>query len=81
MLARRLTLLIDLHLFLVRFGKTVFGSSRWRNIWSFYATKYLGSTVTLRPELRFDHSWDARGYDNGKARNRLFFGADLIYKF
>jgi hypothetical protein len=37
--------------------------------------------VLLRPELRFDHSWDARGYDNGKARNQLFFGADLIYKF
>ena len=46
-----------------------------------YATKYFGSTILLRPELRFDHSWDARGYDNGKARNQLFFGADLIYKF
>ncbi|MDE1176814.1 MAG: outer membrane beta-barrel protein [Edaphobacter sp.] len=46
-----------------------------------YATKYIGSTIMLRPELRFDHSWDARGYDNGKARNQFFFGADLIYKF
>jgi Putative beta-barrel porin-2, OmpL-like. bbp2 len=46
-----------------------------------YATKYFGSTVLLRPELRFDHSLDARGYDNGKARNQFFFGADLIYKF
>jgi hypothetical protein len=46
-----------------------------------YATKYIGSTILLRPELRFDHSWNARGYDNGKARNQLFFGADLIYKF
>jgi hypothetical protein len=46
-----------------------------------YATKYFGSTVLLRPELRFDHSWDRRGYDGGKARNQLFFGADLIYKF
>ena len=46
-----------------------------------YATKYFGSTVLLRPELRFDHSWDARGYDNGKARNQFFFGVDLIYKF
>jgi len=46
-----------------------------------YATKYIGSTVMLRPELRFDHSWDMRGYDNGKARNQFFFGADLIYKF
>jgi Putative beta-barrel porin-2, OmpL-like. bbp2 len=46
-----------------------------------YATKYFGSTILLRPELRFDHSWDARGYDAGKARNQFFFGADLIYKF
>jgi hypothetical protein len=46
-----------------------------------YATKYIGSTILLRPELRFDHSWDANGYDNGKARNQFFFGVDMIYKF
>jgi hypothetical protein len=46
-----------------------------------YATKYFGSSVLIRPELRFDHSWDRNGYDNGKARNQFFFGADLIYKF
>ena len=46
-----------------------------------YATKYIGSTILLRPEIRFDHSWDARGYDGGTARNQFFFGADLIYKF
>jgi hypothetical protein len=46
-----------------------------------YATKYIGSTIMLRPELRFDHSWDRRGYDNGTARNQFFFGMDLIYKF
>ena len=43
-----------------------------------YATKYIGSTVMLRPELRFDHSWDNRGYDNGTARNQfLRNGRDL----
>lgn len=46
-----------------------------------YATKYFGSTVLLRPEIRFDHSWDKAGYNNGTARNQFFFGADLIYKF
>jgi hypothetical protein len=46
-----------------------------------YATKYFGSTVMLRPEIRFDHSWDKLGYNNGKARNQFFAGADLIYKF
>ncbi len=46
-----------------------------------YATKYFGSTVLLRPEVRFDHSWDKLGYNNGAARNQFFFGTDLIYKF
>ncbi|WP_263410422.1 porin [Terriglobus tenax] len=46
-----------------------------------YATQYIGSTILLRPEVRFDHSWDKRGYDNGTARNQFFFGMDLIYKF
>ena len=46
-----------------------------------YATKYIGNTVMFRPELRFDHSWDARGYNDGKSRNQLFFGMDMIYKF
>jgi hypothetical protein len=46
-----------------------------------YATKTFGTTVLLRPELRFDHSWDRPGYNGGKARNQLFFGVDLIYKF
>ena len=44
-------------------------------------TKYIGNTVMFRPELRFDHSWDARGYNAGKSRNQLFFGMDVIYKF
>lgn len=46
-----------------------------------YATRYFGSTVLLRPEVRFDHSWDKVGYNNGTARNQFFVGADLIYKF
>jgi hypothetical protein len=46
-----------------------------------YATKYIGSTVILRPEIRFDHSWDKLGYNSGTARNQFFVGADLIYKF
>lgn len=46
-----------------------------------YATRNFGSTVMLRSELRFDHSWDRPGYDSGKARNQLFFAVDVIYKF
>jgi hypothetical protein len=46
-----------------------------------YATKTFGTTVMVRPELRFDHSWDRLGYNGGKARNQLFFAVDLIYRF
>jgi hypothetical protein len=46
-----------------------------------YATRYIGTTIMLRPELRFDHSWDRLGYNNGTARNQFFFGMDVIYKF
>jgi hypothetical protein len=46
-----------------------------------YATKYIGSTIMLRPEIRFDHSWDRLGYNNGAAKNQFFAGMDLIYKF
>jgi hypothetical protein len=48
---------------------------------TFYLTRYIGTTVMFRPELRFDHSWDRGGYNNGTARNQLFFGMDVIYKF
>ena len=46
-----------------------------------YMTRYFGSTIMFRPELRFDHSWDRPGYNNGTARNQFFLGGDLIYKF
>ncbi len=49
--------------------------------YTLYATKYIGTTVMLRPEVRFDHSWDNRGYNNGTARNQFFAGMDVIYKF
>jgi hypothetical protein len=46
-----------------------------------YATRYIGNTIMIRPEIRFDHSWDLRAYDNGTARNQFFGGMDIIYKF
>ena len=46
-----------------------------------YVTKTFGSTVILRSDLRFDHSWDRQGYDNGTKRSQLLFTVDLVYKF
>jgi hypothetical protein len=46
-----------------------------------YATRYIGNTIMLRPEIRFDHSWDLAAYNAGRNHSQLFFGMDLIYKF
>ncbi len=56
-----------------------------------YATRYsentmmwchwIGSTVQLRPEVRFDRAWDAKAYDNGRRHNQLTLASDLIFHF
>ena len=56
-----------------------------------YATKYsentimwchwIGSTVQLRPELRFGRAWDRKAYDNGQRQNQLTVASDLIFHF
>jgi hypothetical protein len=37
--------------------------------------------VTIRPELRYDHSYAARAYDNGTRHNQLVFTTDVIFHF
>ena len=56
-----------------------------------YATKYsentimwchwIGSTVQLRPELRFERAWDRKAYDNGQRQDQLTVATDLIFHF
>jgi hypothetical protein len=56
-----------------------------------YATKYseatlmlshwVGSTVQIRPEIRFDHAWDRRAYDKGTRANQFTFATDMIVHF
>jgi hypothetical protein len=56
-----------------------------------YATKYsentimwchwMGTTVQLRPELRFERAWDRKAYDNGRYHNQLTAASDLIFHF
>ena len=43
--------------------------------------KWIGNTVLIRPEIRFDRSWDMKAYNNGKNNNQFTFAADMIYKF
>jgi Putative beta-barrel porin-2, OmpL-like. bbp2 len=56
-----------------------------------YATRYsentimlchwIGTTVQLRPELRFERAWDSKAYDNGRHHNQLTLASDLIFHF
>jgi hypothetical protein len=43
--------------------------------------QWIGSTIQLRPELRFDHAWDRRSYDNGTRTNQFMAASDLIFHF
>jgi len=56
-----------------------------------FATKYSentimwchwwGSTVQLRPELRFERAWDQKAYDNGRRQDQFTAASDLIFHF
>jgi hypothetical protein len=54
-----------------------------------FATKYtehdiswnhwIGSTLVFRPELRYEHAYDAPAYNNGTKKSQLMFAADVIF--
>ena len=37
--------------------------------------------ITIRPELRYDHSYAERAFDNGTRHNQLVFITDMIFHF
>jgi hypothetical protein len=42
---------------------------------------WISDVVTLRPELRWEHAYDASPYDNGTRRSQLTFAMDLIWRY
>ena len=44
-------------------------------------THWIGSTVTFRPELRFEHSYNGPSYDLGTKQSQFTASGDLIYHF
>jgi Putative beta-barrel porin-2, OmpL-like. bbp2/Carboxypeptidase regulatory-like domain len=42
---------------------------------------WVGSTVLFRPEIRFDHSFQAPAYDEGTRHNQFQFAMDVIFKY
>ena len=52
------------------FVETGFGWNHW-----------VGSTVVFRPEVRWEHAFDARAYDGGTRRSQFMMAADVIFFF
>jgi len=48
---------------------------------SFGLTWWPNKIVTLRPELRFDHSYDTTAFNNGTRRNQLVVSMDFIIHY
>jgi Putative beta-barrel porin-2, OmpL-like. bbp2 len=42
---------------------------------------YFTDNIYVRPELRFEHSYNATAYNDGTARNQFIFAGDLILKY
>jgi len=42
---------------------------------------WIGTTIQLRPELRFERAWDRPAYNNGQHHNQLTAASDLIFHF
>lgn len=42
---------------------------------------WLAENVLFRPELRFEHAYDAPAYNNGTRRNQLIVAADLVVTY
>ena len=42
---------------------------------------WVGSTIQIRPEVRFDHAWDRKAYDRGTKQSQFTAAADLIFHF
>jgi hypothetical protein len=40
---------------------------------------WIGSTIVMRPELRWEHAFDNPAYDGGTRRSQFMFAADVIW--
>ena len=48
---------------------------------TFMWSHWIGTTVQIRPEVRFDHAWDRNAYDNGTRQNQFTVASDLVLHF
>jgi hypothetical protein len=41
----------------------------------------MGSTVVIRPELRFEHAYNMPAYNLGTKQSQLTFSMDVIFRY
>jgi hypothetical protein len=42
---------------------------------------WIGSTIVLRPELRWEHNFDNPVFDDGNRHSQFMFASDIIWFF
>jgi hypothetical protein len=42
---------------------------------------WIGSTIVFRPEVRYEHAFDALAYNSGTKKTQVMFAADMIWFF
>jgi hypothetical protein len=42
---------------------------------------WIGTTILIRPELRWEHAYDMRAYDNGTKQSQFMVASDVIFFF
>jgi hypothetical protein len=40
---------------------------------------WIGTTIVFRPELRYEHAYDAPAYNDGAKKSQLMFAVDIIW--
>ncbi len=56
--------------FKTRYSENTFGWGHW-----------VGTTILVRPEVRFERAYDAKAYDNGTKHNQFMAACDMIFFF
>jgi hypothetical protein len=49
--------------------------------WTVGLTHRFGERIMIRPELRYEHAFSAKPWDNGRRNNQFMFAMDAIIRF
>jgi hypothetical protein len=44
-------------------------------------THWIGDVITIRPEIRFEHSYDTKSYNGGTKSSQYILATDMIIHY